>query len=453
MKAKRFFTSLRSRKYILPLSVSVMGIFSIFGIVRGLDYFDQKIVGTSGTAHTWWSFDSSGNAGTIDFDDWDVVLTRGNVNGIDTQYLLWWLWSETVGWMHFDPSIGALTALDIASDVTNIREQNTLSGWLWSENAGWIQMNPTAPGGGVIFDTTNGPALNGWAYSSNLGWIELGNGLVASTLGDGLIGKVKVIGNLSGNNIFDVLYNVGTSFAGQNTANTLNKIKKNIALSTRQIPTNSLLGSKSPTNTILYYKPSGGVLNYDAINVPGSEYFVKQSRTLIIEGADLLIDSDILLPTSLSDIKWPKAIIVLSDKSGNGGNIIIKGNVKKIYATLIAEKSILSGFAPGSLYNDTKENVLSALPPNQLYIKGSVVSYNTIGWSSNDANDFRCPYFDNTNCNGTTSLKYDFNYFRNFQSGSTNAGIERAISGYDDYSTIIEFDAKALSDPPPGLNF
>lgn len=164
-------------------------------------------------------------------------------------------------------------------------------------------MNSNIPGGKVTFNTENGPALNGWAYSPNLGWIELGNGLVASTLGDGLIGKVKVIGNLSGNNIFDVLYNVGSSFAGQNTANTLNKIKKNIALSTRQIPTNSLLGSKSPTNAILYYKPSGGVLNYDAINVSGSEYFVKQSRTLIIEGADLLIDSDILLPTSLSDIK------------------------------------------------------------------------------------------------------------------------------------------------------
>ena len=187
----------------------------------------------------------------MNFDAGNVVLTRGIVNGVDTQYLSGWLWSETVGWMHFDPSVGALTTLDIASDVTNIREQNTLSGWL----------------------------------------------------GDGLIGKVKVIGNLSGNNIFDVLYNVGSSFAGQNTANTLNKIKKNIALSTRQIPTNSLLGSKSPTNAILYYKLSGGVLNYDAINVPGSEYFVKQSRTLIIEGADLLIDSDILLPTSLSDIK------------------------------------------------------------------------------------------------------------------------------------------------------
>lgn len=183
--------------------------------------------------------------------------------------------------MHFDPSIGALTTLDIASDTTNIREQNSLSGWLWSENAGWIQMNP--PGGGVTFDTKDGPALNGWAYSSNLGWIELGNGLVTKTLGNGLIGKVKVIGNLSGNNIFDVLYNVGTSFAGQNTANTLNKIKKNIALATRRMDINTSSNSK-PTNGILYYKQPG-VLTYSSdINLSsGSKYFIKEARTLIIE--------------------------------------------------------------------------------------------------------------------------------------------------------------------------
>ena len=183
--------------------------------------------------------------------------------------------------MHFDPSVGALTTLDIASDVTNIREQNTLSGWLWSENAGWIQMNPTTPGGGVIFDTTNGPALNGWAYSANLGWIELGNGIVTKTLGDGLIGKVKVIGNLSGNNIFDVLYNVGSSFAGQNTANTLNKIRKNIALSTRGMVINDSI-KKEPKNGILYYKPSSIELKYSTVNT-NNNYFINSTRTLIVE--------------------------------------------------------------------------------------------------------------------------------------------------------------------------
>lgn len=143
----------------------------------------------------------------MNFDAGNVVLTRGIVNGVDTQYLSGWLWSQTVGWMNFDPYIGALTQLQIADRDANIRVQNTLSGWLWSENAGWIQMNPL--GGGVTFNTKDdGPALNGWAYSPNLGWIELGNTVVATTLGDGLIGKVKVIGNLSGNNIFDVLYNV-----------------------------------------------------------------------------------------------------------------------------------------------------------------------------------------------------------------------------------------------------
>ena len=461
MKSKNPLISWRKKifqkKYIFLWGIFVVFFFGLSFLWAACDvdiicYFDQKIEGTSGTAHTWWSFDPAGNAGIVNFNVWDVVLTRDQTTGL--QYLSGRLWSQTVGWMYFNPSIGALTTLDITSDDSkNIRIQNTLSGWLWSENAGWIQMNPNIPGGWVTFNTTNGPALNGWAYSSNLGWIELGNWLVASTLGDGLIGKVKVIGNLSGNNIFDVLYNVGSSFAGQNTANTLNKIKKNIALSNRWMTINSTLDRK-PQNGILYYKQSW-ILTYSSdINLSsGSKYFIKEARTLIIEWADLLIDECIGLPTSPSDIKWPKAIIVLTDKDGNGGNIIIKWNVTKIYSTLIAEKSILSGVNQSILYNETKENVLSALPPYQLYIKGSVVSYNTIWWSSNNASDFRCPYFETTNCNGTTSLKYDFNYFRNFQSGSTSVSTERAISWYDIYSMIIEFDPKALSDPPPGLSF
>ncbi len=211
---------------------------------------------------------------------------------------------------------------------------------------------------------------------------------------------------------------------------------------------------KEPKNGILYYKPSSIELKYSTVNT-NNNYFINSTRTLIVEWADLVIDGDIGIPPLLSDTKGPKAIIVLSNKDGYGGNIIINGDVKKIYSTLIAEKSILSGVSKMILYNDTKENVLSALPPYQLYIKGSVVSYNTIGWSSNDASDFRCPYFETATCNGTTSLKYDFNYFRNFQSGSTDVVNQRwhPTTLYDDYSFIIEFDPKALSDPPPGLNF
>lgn len=109
------------------------------------------------------------------------------------------------------------------------------------------------PGGGVEFDTTDGPVLNGWAYSTNLGWLQFGNGIINKDVGNGLIGKVKVIGNLSGNKIFDVLYNVGTSFAGQNTATNLNTIKKNIALLTRQFPLNTI-AERRPKNNLLYYK-------------------------------------------------------------------------------------------------------------------------------------------------------------------------------------------------------
>ncbi len=464
MKAKSFFTwfplaSVSNIKLILPFAFFLVILWAVSSLWAActwpVECYDQKITGLSWVLHNWGIFDATWNAGIVNFDSGNVVLTRDHTTGV--QYLSGWLWLQTVGWSHFDPTIGASTNLEIADTGSNIRTANTLSGWLWSENAGWIEINPSYPGGWVVFDTTNGPVLNGWGYSQNLGWIQFGDWIGAKTLGEGLVWKVKVIGNLSGNDIFDVFFNASTSFASQNRSKTLNTIKKDVALATRKIDPNTLgPWTQSPKNSILYYKQSG-LLSYKSINNEPNKFFEEKSRTLVIEWADLVIDEDVLLSLTSTAVKWPKAIIVLADSAGNGGNIFIKWTVKHIYSTLIAEKSIYSGVDPNIIYNGTKENVLSSLPPYQLYINGSVVSYNTIGGSSNDASftdasAFRCPYFFTEACNGTTALRFDFNYFRNYQASSTDpAAATPAIPWYDDYSMIIEFDPKALSDPPPWL--
>ena len=110
----------------------------------------------------------------------------------------------------------------------------------------------------------------------------------------------------------------------------------------------------------------------------------KHIRTLIIEGGDLYINGDI---TKDLFVDKPRTIIVLKDKSGNGGNIYLHGSVKQIISTIIADGSIYSGFPTSAqstlpttvfLYNSTKVQITN-LPANQLYIYGSVITRNTIG--------------------------------------------------------------------------
>ncbi|MCE1191324.1 MAG: hypothetical protein LWW96_04130, partial [Acidovorax sp.] len=44
-----------------------------------------------------------------------------------------------------------------------------LSGYGWSETAGWVRFDPT--GGGVTLNSSNG-VFDGWAWAENLGWIH-----------------------------------------------------------------------------------------------------------------------------------------------------------------------------------------------------------------------------------------------------------------------------------------
>lgn len=158
----------------------------------------------------------------------------------------------------------------------------------------------------------------------------------------------------------------------------LNTIRKNVAILTRS------LGSKINTDDlgsqelsgVKYYKITGGISDIPSVIRADTKFTATNTtQSLIVEGANVTIDADILTGTT---IKKPRAIIVLA-KEGKGGNIYIKGNVKNIYATLIAEGSIYSGLPPpGALYNDTKAKVAN-LPANQLYIFGSLLSHNTIG--------------------------------------------------------------------------
>lgn len=57
-------------------------------------------------------------------------------------------------------------------------------------------------------------------------------------------------------------------------------------------------------------------------------------RSIIIVGGNLRIDNDI---EKHPQVNTSRAVIVMKNDAGQGGNIYIKDNVKNIYTTLIAE--------------------------------------------------------------------------------------------------------------------
>lgn len=195
-----------------------------------------------------------------------------------------------------------------------------------------------------------------------------------------------------------------------------------------------------------------GNITWDA-GQPGFETVATPIRSLIVIGGDIFIDEAILPATEWSS----RVLIALKNEAGVGGNVYLKGGVTKIKASIIAEWSVLSGYFPSAsstganLYNTTASG-LFALPWAQLYIKWSVISHNTIGGAYGKTSGYVCPYIE-PNCTSSKAIKYDFNYFRDFQKTDSGAVLFRGYDNdtYDDYSIIIEYDPNLIADPPPGI--
>lgn len=161
------------------------------------------------------------------------------------------------------------------------------------------------------------------------------------------------------------------------------------------------------------------VIDDIAIDIPNQVYIVEW---------DIYINTDIWPPTP----QKPKVLIALKNPStGAGGNIYIKDTVKDIAASLIADGSIFG-------WDGT------AIKPewvNQLYIRGSIMSNNTIGWAWLS----RCPR-NTTTCTPTTAINYDFEKIRKLDTGagwSTTSNAPDASTSF-----IIEHDPRLVQDSP-----
>ena len=183
---------------------------------------------------------------------------------------------------------------------------------------------------------------------------------------------------------------------------------------------------------------------------------IEGNKTLVVEG-NVYITGNIR-DTDNDAMLW---IIALS-KNGVGWNIYIDPAVTDIHAVLYADKSVLS-------YDGTKEfdggNSSEVELRNQLYIKGSIFSENTIGGSRKTP--VACPYFINVTCTQNIAQKYDMNYLRRYfiYDSSGNGTIQPTVdlpanggsrsiwgavwSGYEEYPVIIDYNTRIQQTPPP----
>lgn len=160
--------------------------------------------------------------------------------------------------------------------------------------------------------------------------------------------------------------------------------------------------SNIPSN-IIY---SGGTITVS--NLPSWK------DTIIVKWWDLIITGNI----TKSVLDKLNAIVVLRE-NGVGGNVWIKKDVQFISAIIFADGHLFSGNG-SEYYSDTP-----MIAKDQFFIKGSVVSNNTIGWASDPAG-LKCPYRFNssTPCDEKEAKRYDLNHFRYYIDGSVGSAFE-----------------------------
>lgn len=167
---------------------------------------------------------------------------------------------------------------------------------------------------------------------------------------------------------------------------------------------------------------------------------IEWNKTIVVEWGNIYITSNI----RNSDSDGMLGLIALR-KDGQGGNIYIHPSVTDIHAIMYTDRSVIS-------YDGTKEldgnNTSPSQLSNQLYIRGSIFSENTIGASR--ASPSYCPFYvDSTDCTSPQEAqKYDLNYLRRYfiYDSTLPTGIQ--YDGTDDAANLWQesLDATGVTD-------
>lgn len=168
-----------------------------------------------------------------------------------------------------------------------------------------------------------------------------------------------------------------------------------VAYSTESCKTTSISSLMSGT---FYYANSD-------VYVQGSTSF--SDKTLVVEGGDVYI---------LDNIYGGKLGVIVLNSNGTGGNVYIHPGVTDLFGNIFADGSVFSAsdsYTNGVPTRSSPEDRTDTLW-NQLYIKGSIVSRNTIGGVY--VQDGTYDIGDGTTTTSiNTAKEYDLNKLREFR--------------------------------------
>jgi len=219
-------------------------------------------------------------------------------------------------------------------------------------------------------------------------------------------------------------------------------------------------------DTVLYYGDLGGsTVTIGSTSTPLGTTNLEWIKTIVVENWNIYIENNI--ENSDGDgILW---IIALSDDRNDTsvGNIYINPNVTDVHAVMYTNKAVISYDGVNELDWNTNQTVLA----NQLYIRGSIFSENTI-WGSRSNPDLICPFYVNVNCSNfsvqserNNAQKYDLNFVRRFfvYDSNINGTIEydgsdtpangwniaNGWASYLEFPLIVEYNSLVQQTPPP----
>lgn len=226
-------------------------------------------------------------------------------------------------------------------------------------------------------------------------------------------------------------------------ADILNQVRKNVAILSRNV-------TNFPYSSSDVYISKWKVLFPQDVKFLSSSDPTLTRRSVLVYG-DIYIEEDFVD----SDSENSRVFVALKDTDGSGGNIYIKNNVKRIDASLIAESMIISG-DQNQYYTDSLNSRI--IMKNQLYIYGTVISQNTIGWASVPWDPI-CPSMVSV-CDDKIATYYDLEHFRYYRVDTPDSSVSNplprsaaSLSALDKKAGfIIEYNPNILSNPPPWLS-
>lgn len=157
-------------------------------------------------------------------------------------------------------------------------------------------------------------------------------------------------------------------------------------------------------------------------------------NTIIVKWWDVIINWDIL--KQWWQLNW---IVVLKWANWEWWNIWISKDVTKIEAIIYCDWSLISWDKSTNIYYADTSNWAT----KQLLIFGSVISSNTIWWSSSTPP--KCPYWIKP-CNGDVAKRYDLNHFRHFNP-NIPSNPDLIYPDYPKAPMIINYDNTIQTNP------